>query len=93
MATDIEDRIEAALTAYLVHVVREDLGIDLSVPTTCPSHPAWCWVRPADALTGAVVRCCERPYAFVKWTGGRIEKREWYWMCDVRRVLSEGRCA
>lgn len=59
----------------------------------CPSAVAWCWVQPADALTGAVVRCCERPYAFVKWTGGRVEKREWYWMCNGQEQTIRTRLA
>lgn len=61
---------------------------------TCPRSRLWCWAQPADALTGAVVRCCERSYAFVKWTS-RTEKREWYWMCTAQRSgrrEQEGRC-
>lgn len=75
----------------------------MSASARCGYALDWCWVRPAGALTGAAVRCCERQW--LHWrqryqTGhyvyfGDVERREGHLTCKVAglRSSSEGRCA
>lgn len=61
----------------------------MTPPTLCATHPAWCWVLPADAFPTCNARRFAGP------VGGGCKATE-CWQApgaSGRRAVSEGRCA